>query len=137
MFPGGIKRIVNLAENRRHDLRRYQGKNLLYLLLAICLPAGLLYLRLILGLAATDTRVTPAQSTWLSRASLLALITFFLVQLICAFYVQRLLTSRQTAIGKSMQYGAVLLLCIFLSLTGAIILEAFGFNVFLRVGGFH
>jgi uncharacterized membrane protein len=118
----------------RPDLSRYQGKNLLYLLLSICLPAGLLYLRLVLGLAATNTRVTSAQALWLNRASLGALVLFFIVQLICARYVQRLLKPRQTGVGKSLQYGAVLLLCVFFSLTGAIMLEAFGFNLFLRAG---
>jgi hypothetical protein len=137
MLFGSIKHTVNPAGSHGHDLRRYQGKSLLYLLLAVCLPAGLLYLRLVLGLAATDTRVVPAQAAWLNRASIIVLITFFLVQLVCAFYIQRLLTPRQTAMGKSVQYGAVLLLCIFFSLTGAIMLEAFGFNVFLRVGGIH
>jgi hypothetical protein len=126
---------VNPAASSRHDLSRYQGKNLLYLLLAICLPAGLLYLRLVLGLAAADTLVTPAQSTWLNRASVCALILFFLVQLICVRYIQGLLKPRRTGVGKSLQYAAVLLLCIFFSLTGAVMLEAFGFNVFLRVGG--
>jgi len=126
---------VNPGGGHRHDLTRYQGKNLLRLLLAICLPAGILYLRLVLGLAATDTRVTSVQFIWLNRASTLALIMFFAVQLICARYIQRLLKLRQTALGKFLQYGAVLLLCIFFSLTGAVILEAFGFNFFLRVGG--
>ncbi|MBV9033431.1 MAG: hypothetical protein JO182_02965 [Acidobacteriaceae bacterium] len=128
---------MNSGEDRSHDLTRYQGKNLLRLLLAVCIPAGLLYLRLVLGLAATDTRVTSVQSTWLNRASILALIVFFVVQLVCARYVQRLLNLCQTTIGKFLQYVAVLLLCIFFSLTGAIMLEAFGFNVFLRVGGVH
>lgn len=97
----------------------------------------MLYLRLVLGFAAADTRVTSAQSTWLNRASIMALIVFFAVQLICARYIQRLLKLRQTAIGKFLQYVAVLLLCIFFSLTGAMMLEAFGFNFFLRVGGFR
>ena len=126
---------MSSLESPRHDLSRYQGKNLLYLLLAICLPAGLLYLRLVLGLAAIDHRVTPAQSVGLNRASFCALILFFLVQLLCARYVQRLLKLRLTVLGRVLQYGAVLLLCIFFSLTGAIMLEAFGFNVFLRVAG--
>ena len=126
---------MNPAGSPRHDPTRYQGKNLLYLLLAICLPTGLLYLRLVLGLAATNTRVTPAQAIRLNRASICALIVFFVVQLICARYVQQLLKLRQTVIGKALQYGTVLLLCVFFSLTGAIILEAFGFNVFLRIGG--
>jgi hypothetical protein len=126
---------VSPATNHQHDLSRYQGKNLLYLLLAICVPAGLLYLRLVLGLAATDTRVTTGQAVWLNRVSIFALIVFFLAQLICARYIQRLLRPRQTGLGKSLQYGAVFLLCVFFSLTGAVILEAFGFNFFLRVGG--
>jgi hypothetical protein len=89
----------------------------------------------VLGLAATDTRVTPAQAVWLNRASIFALIAFFLTQLICARYIQRLLKPRQIQVGKFLQYLGVLLLCVFLSLTGATILEAFGFNVFLRVAG--
>lgn len=126
---------MNPGRGRSHDLTRYQGRSFLHLLLAICIPAGILYLRLVLGLAATDTRVTSAQSTWLNRAAILALIVFFAVQLICARYIQQLLKLRQTAVGKFLQYVAVLLMCIFFSLTGAIMLEAFGFNLFLRVGG--
>lgn len=126
---------MNPAGSPRHDLSRYQGKNLLRLLLAICLPAGILYLRLVLGLAAAGTRVTARQSLWLNRASIGAQILFFGLQLICARYVQHLLKPRQTGVGKALQYGAVLLLCVFFSLTGAVMLEAFGFNVFLRAGG--
>ena len=133
MFFGSIQQTVNPAASPRHDLSRYQGKNLLYLLLAICVPAGLLYLRLVLGLVATARQVTPAQSIWLNRASIGVLVLFFLAQLVCARYIQRLLKLRRTAIGRVLQYGAVLLLCVFFSLTGAVMLEAFGFNVFLRV----
>lgn len=64
-----------------------------------------------------------------------ALLAFFLVQLVCARYMQRLLRPRQTKTGKTLQYGAVLLLALFFSLTGAVMLEAFGLNLFLRAGG--
>ncbi len=117
-----------------HDRARYQGKNLLYLLAAICLPAALLYMRLVLGLAASDSRVGPKQSLWLARYSSLALVLFFVSQLICARYIQKLLTPGQSRTGRTMQYAAVLLTCTLLSLTGAIVLEAFGLNVFLRAG---
>ena len=132
---GGIKQAVNSTATHRHDLTRYQGKNLLYLLASICLPAGLLYLRLVFGLAATDTRVTPAQSAWLNRVSTFVLVVFFLVQLFCARYVQHLLNPRRTQIGKAFQYLGVLVLCLFFSVTGTVMLEAFGFNFFLRLGG--
>ena len=113
---------------------KYQGKNLFYLLAAICLPAGLLYLRLVLGLAASDSRVGPQQSFWLVRWSNLALILFFLAQVLCARHVQNLLSPRESWVGKMAQYVAVLAMCMLLSLTGAIILEAFGLNAFLRAG---
>ncbi len=117
-----------------HDRTRYQGKNLLYLLAAMCLPAGLLYTRLVLGLAATDSRVGPQQSLWLARSSIMALVLFFVLQVVCARYVQNLLPARQSMVGKAGQYSAVLALCILFSLTGAIVLEAVGLNVFLRAG---
>ncbi len=112
----------------------YQGKNLLYVLAAICLPAGLLYLRLVLGLAASDSRVGPEQSSKLARASTLALISFFALQVICAFYLQSLAPRPQSRLATTAQFVAVLAVCILFSLTGAIVLEAFGFNVFLRAG---
>ncbi len=91
-------------------------------------------MRLILGLAASDSRVGPKQSLWLARLSNVALILFFSVQVVCARYVQNLLPARKSRVGKAGQYAAVLAICILLSLTGAIILEAFGLNVFLRAG---
>ncbi len=114
------------------DKIRYKGRNLLYLLAAICLPAGLLYLRLVLGLAASDNRLGPEQSQWLARSSSVFLVAFFLVQLICVHYIQGLLTPRPSKAGKTAQYAAVLVTCISLSLTGAIVLEAIGLNMFLR-----
>jgi hypothetical protein len=116
----------------KHTTERYQGKRLFYLVLAICVPAALLYLRLVCGIAATDSRVSPGQSLWLERLSIGALMLFFVGQLTCARYLQRLLQPRQTAVGNTLQYLGVLTFCTLLSLTGAIILEAFGFNVFLR-----
>lgn len=117
-----------------HEGTRYQGRNLLYLLAAICLPAGLLYLRLVLGLAASDSRVGPEQSLWLARSSSVSLIAFLAVQVICTRYIQKLLRPSQSRTGRAVQYAAVLFTCTLLSLTGAIVLEAFGLNVFLRVG---
>ena len=120
---------------RRHHPARYQGKNLAYLLLAICFPAGLLFLRLLFGVAATDTRITPRQSAWFGGLSYVALALFFLAQLICARYLQRLLRPRSSLPGKSLQYVLVLLMGLVFSLTGAIMLESFGLNLFLRAAG--
>jgi len=114
------------------DRTRYKGRNLLYLLAAICLPASLLYLRLVFGLAASDNRVGPGQSRWLARSSSVSLLAFFVVQVICARYIQKLLRPSQSKAGKTAQYAAVLVTCILLSLTGAIVLEAIGLNMFLR-----
>jgi hypothetical protein len=121
----------------RHSVERYQGKRLLGLVVAICLPAALLYLRLVCGIAATDSRITPRQSIWLTRVSIAALLLFFVVQLACARHLQRLLQPRQTPVGNAVQYLAVFSFCILLSLTGAIILEAFGFDAFLRTAAIH
>jgi hypothetical protein len=111
---------------------QYQGKRLFYLMLAICLPAALLYLRLVLGLAASDSRVDPLASTRLNRWSLVALWLFFLVQLFCARYLQRLLPAKSTRIADALQYVLALALGLLFSLTGAVMLEAFGLNLFLR-----
>ncbi len=121
----------------RRNSGQYRGKKLAFLLLALCVPAALLYARLVLGLAATDTRVRPAQSLWLARWSVAALILFFAVQIISATYLQRLLPRPRTKLGISVQYAAVLIGCILFSLTGAITLEAFGFDLFLRAAGIH
>jgi hypothetical protein len=124
-------------EKPRHSAERYQGKRLLYLVLAICLPAALLYLRIVCGIAATDSRIAISQTVWLARLSMAALLLFFIAQLASARYVQRLLQPRQTPVGNALQYLAVFGFCMLFSLTGAIILEAFGFNVFLRAAAIH
>ncbi len=118
-----------------HDPGRYRGKKLGYLLLALCLPAGLLYLRLVFGLAAADTRVLPAQAVWLARLSLASLVVFFLVQAVCARYLQRIFWPPVNSLRDAIRYIGVLLFCVLFSLTGAITLEAFGMNVFLRAAG--
>jgi hypothetical protein len=119
---------VNAASHRA----KYQGKQLLSLMLAICLPAALLYIRLVLALAAGSSRATPAQSSALNRCSLAVLLVFFAVQLACARYLQRLFPAAANPVKAALQYLGVLLLCVLFSLTGAILLEAFGWNVFLR-----
>jgi len=118
-----------------HDPGRYRGKRLGYLLLALCLPAGLLYLRLVFGLAAGDTRVMPAEAAWLSRLSMASLIIFFVVQAVCARYLQRIFWPPGKALQDVLRYLGILLFCVLFSLTGAITLEAFGLNVFLRTAG--
>lgn len=96
-------------------------------------PAGLLYLRLVLGYVAIESRVSRLQSGWLTWLSNIALIVFFVVQLVSARYIQHLLKPRVTAAGMALQYVAVLLLCILLSVTGAVLLEGFGYTFFLHM----
>lgn len=128
-------RLDPLSATSSHSKANYQGRNLFFLILAICLPAALLYLRLVFGIAATDSRIESHQATWLSRWSFVALFCFFITQLVCARYVQRLLAQGQTRVRDALQYGGVLVMCILFSLTGAVMLEAFGLNVFLRTAG--
>ena len=119
---------MNAASHRA----KYQGKQLLSLMLAICLPAALLYIRLVLALAAGSSHATQAQSAALNGWSLAVLLVFFAVQLVCSRYVQRLFPIPRSRFKEGLQYVGVLLLCLLFSLTGAILLEAFGWNLFLR-----
>ena len=111
----------------------YRGKNLFFLLLAMAAPAALLYLRLVFGYIASEGSVSRNQLGWLTVLSNVALALFFVVQLICARRIQRLLKPRLTLPGIALQYVAVLLLCVLISVTGAVLLEGFGYNFFLRV----
>lgn len=102
-------------------------------MIAIGAPAIILYLRVVIAYVASESQpplVHSSSLSWLSNA-LLAL--FFPVQLICARYVQSLLRARSSLPASILQYVAVLLLCGLLSVTGAVLLEAFGYNFFLRV----
>lgn len=111
---------------------RYAGKNLLFLLLAIGAPAALLYLRLVFGYVVSEGELQHGRTQWLSWASNAALALFVLALPLSAAYVQRLLKQRTTLPAIVLQYVAVLLLCGLLSLSGAVLLEAFGYNFFLR-----
>jgi hypothetical protein len=102
-------------------------------MLAICLPAALLYMRIVFGVAASETPMPPAQSAALNRWGGVMLGFFFIAQLIAAASVQRLFPRPAHRIWTALQYIGVLLLCLVFSLTGAIVLEAFGWNFFLRV----
>lgn len=112
---------------------KYRGRNLLFLLLAIGAPAAILYLRLVFEYMASESRLSRGQLEWLSWLSNITLGLFFVVQFICARYVQRLLKARATLPGRALQYLGVLLLCTLLSVTGAVLLEGFGYTFFLRV----
>ena len=125
---------MNAARHSAEHTARYQGRQLLSLMLAVCLPAALLYIRLVLALAAGSTRATPAQAAMLNRASLAVLLVFFVAQLLCARYLQSLFPRRPpTRLRNVLEYVAALLMGLLFSLTGAIVLEAFGWNVFLRM----
>lgn len=101
----------------------YRGKNLLRLLLALAIPAGVLYLRVVF------------EYLRLLYWSDVALGLFFLVQLIAARYLQRFFRPAVTMLGGVLQYGGAVLLGLFCSVTGAVMLEGFGYNFFLRVFG--
>ncbi|HLH04087.1 MAG TPA: hypothetical protein VKX25_15080 [Bryobacteraceae bacterium] len=90
-------------------------------------------MRIVLGVTASETPMPRAQSAVLNRWAAVMLVFFFLAQLIAAAYVQRLFPRPAHRIWTALQYIGVLLLCILFSLTGAIVLEAFGWNFFLRV----
>ena len=128
-----------IVEKKSHNMKgadhraRYQGKQLFSLMLAMCVPAALLYIRLVLGLAASEMPVTPAQANALNRWAVVALTLFFVAQFVAARYVQRMLPRPSGRVRDALQYVGVLLMCLLFSLTGAIVLEAFGWNLFLRV----
>ncbi len=126
---------MQAATRPKHDRTQYEGKNLARLLLAMGLPAALLYFRILLSTIGSYTQaLTPAQISRLGFMSNLILVTFCLVQIFCARYVQRLVPPGKTALGRSLQYAAVLLMCVFFSVTGAIVLESFGYIFLLRSG---
>ena len=116
-----------------HDRSAYQGRNLLRLLLAFGVPAFLLFLRIVLAIAASDWRVTAGQVAWLNRASYAILAVFFVLELFCARYVQRLLRPARTPLVNALQYLGMLALCLFFSICGAVACEAFGYAFFIRV----
>ena len=124
---------VAAAKPRRHDRSRYEGKNLLRLLLALGLPAFILYLRIVFLFAADTAGSNHGPGVWLVRASYLVLLIFVIVQAFCARYVQRLLQPAKTRLLDALQYLAIFAMCVFFSITGAIACEAFGYNLFLRV----
>ena len=121
------------VEPSRHSPENYRGWNLVFLLLAMGVPAAFLYLRLVFGYVASESRLSRHQLDWLSWLSNVALAVFFVVQLICARYVQRLLRPRTSFPGVALQYVAVLLLCTLLSVAGAVLIEGFGYTFFLHV----
>lgn len=95
----------------------------------------MLYLRILLGtIAGYTAQPSPAQLARFTLLSNAALVAFFVVQVFCAGYIQRLVPPRRSPVAKALQYFAVLLLCIGLSVTGAVLFEAFGVAVLVRTG---
>ena len=122
----------DVPASSQHSLENYRGKNFAFLLVAIAAPAACLYLRLVLGYVATESRVSRSQLNGLAWWSNVALALFFITQLISAGYMQRLLKPRTALPAIALQYVAVLLLGIMLSVTGAVLLEGFGYTFFLH-----
>lgn len=101
----------------------------------MALPAALLYLRILLGTVAGYSRgLTSVQLGRLTLSSNLALAAFVVVQVLCAGYIQRLVPPRRTSMARLFQYVAVLALCVLLSVTGAVLFEAFGVTLLIRAG---
>jgi hypothetical protein len=109
------------------------GRSLLHLLLAFASPAIVLYARIVLAIAASRAGVTRREYAGLIDASYAALVIFFLLELFAARYVQRLLRPARTRLGGAVQYVGTFITCVLCSVSGAIALEAFGYNLFVRV----
>ena len=115
-----------------HDRSTYQGKNLLRLLLALGLPALILYFGNVLAFAASETRVSQAEYSMLIRASRTLAVLFFVAELGCARYVQRLLARPSSRFRSALQYLGALLLCVFISAGAAIACESFGYTLYMH-----
>ena len=117
-----------------HDRSRYQGTNLLRLSAALALPPVLLYLRVVFAIAAERPGIAAAPQAWLLRLSTILLVLFFAVQLACAWYLQRFFYPTPVRpLQRALTYVAFLLVLAFLSVTGAVAFEAFGYALFVRV----
>ncbi len=119
----------------RHNPARYQGKNLVSLLAAMFVPAGILFLGMVFEFATGETRLTPAQYQSFGRAYQAAYLLFVPAQLISAVYLQRLFPAWRLPFAKVLQYCAALTVGLLLSTIEAVMLMAFGSNLFLRVTG--
>jgi hypothetical protein len=114
---------------------QYEGKNLQRLLIAVCVPPALLFLRLVCGMVASDGRFPAAQRGVLGAAAIAFLALFVAAELWAAYDLQRLLPARGNLIWRILQYVLLLVFCLAMSLIGATILEAFGYNLLVRAGG--
>jgi hypothetical protein len=116
---------IEAGHRRRltHDRARYEGKNLLRLLLALTVPSLLLYLRLVLAIAASPRAM---------QASYVVLLVFLAAQAVAARRIQYLFRPTRTRMMDALQFLAVFTVCLFFSVCGAIACEAFGYAVFLR-----
>jgi uncharacterized membrane protein len=114
-----------------HGRSRYEGKALFQLLLALGIPSLILFFSLTAVFAASETQVTPHQFRGLILASRIFSAIFFVVQLLCARYVQKLLKVQTSKIKGVLQYLAVLVLCLFISVTASIACQSFGYRVYL------
>lgn len=111
-----------------HDRSRYEGKNLLLLLLALFGPALILFLVLALRVINRLGRAHPSASS-----SYVLLAVFLVTELVSARYVQRLLPAADSRLRDALNYLGVLALCLFTSYCAAVVCEAFGYEVLLRL----
>ena len=120
-----------IIENDRKA--KYQGRQLLFLLLAMLLPAATLYLSFVLAIAAGQIRSAAPAHFGLSTVSTVTLLLYVPVQLAAARYMQRLFTPRPSAAAKWLQYFAALATGAIFSFCAAMVLVALGVNVITRL----
>jgi hypothetical protein len=113
---------------------RYQGKNLLYLLLSFGVPILLLYFSLTASVVARESQVGRQNPLLFDIVSRAFATLFYGSQFCAAWYLTRIFfPSRATKTVAAFRYIAVLLGTLFCSMCGAVACEAFGYDLFLRV----
>jgi hypothetical protein len=121
------------AQQAGSHKEQYQGKNLLMLLIALCGPAGLLFLRSVFGRAGQPESGAAAPTATLQTVSTTMLVLFYLAQIAAAWYMRRMLPARHAWWSQSLQFFGLLVMGLFFSLVGATMLEAFGYSLWMRL----
>jgi hypothetical protein len=114
---------------------QYEGKNLLRIVLAMILPAFLLYLRLVASVAYDRTTPESAARGPLLHAQTILLIAFVIVQILSAIPMAKLFGAARNQFVRVLQYLGALAFGTFFSICAAVLLQAFGYQFLLRVKG--
>ena len=126
--------MVSRSTRPPRDPNKYRGRNLLWLLGLLGVPAPVLYLAIAFAVVASESPMSQSRSAALLVASNNAFFAFAAVQLAAAWFIfKRFARPLPTKASNALAFMGLIIFCTCCSVVSAVMLEAFGFAILARL----